>query len=296
MKKIDVFTLLFLSAIWGASFLFMRVASDDFGPVALIFLRMFSAFLSIGMLIFNRSVIKKIFENIGPLILLGLFNQVLPFTLIAFSTTRLEAGFTSLLNSTTPIFTAIVGAVLFSVSIKRNQIIGLSIALLGIFILTSNRLDFGANGEGWAIIASLTACVCYAWAANFTRRLSHLSSTEMSLGSMLASSLILSIPAWLYWPEVNPDAKTWTSAILLGVLCTGFAFLLFYRLLRSAGPVPSTTVTILVPIFAIIWGVLLLGETLTVRMGVGMILALGGTAIALQLVKLPFLSAKAETP
>ncbi|MEJ2042319.1 MAG: DMT family transporter [Reinekea sp.] len=287
MKKIDLFTLVLLSAIWGASFLFMRVASDDFGPWSLVFIRMFSAFLCISPLLFKAGTLRRIARNILPLTILALFNQVLPFTLFAFATLRLEAGFTSLLNATTPIMTAIVGTLLFAAPIYRHQIIGLAFSFFGIFVLSSDKMDFTSGGEGWSIIAGLTACLCYAWSANYTKRFSELSASEMAVGTMFTSSLLLVIPGVLYWPAVMPDGITWLSALLLGAFCTGVAFMLFYRLVRSAGALSSTTVTILVPIFAICWGALLLEETISLRMLVGMVLALAGTAVTIRLVKLP---------
>ena len=286
MKKTDVFTLLFLSAVWGASFLFMRIGAADFGPFPLAFIRMLSAFLCIAPLLMVGNRWQNIVSNAGNLALLGLFNQVLPFTLFSFAMLRLEAGFTSLISATTPIFTALVGFFIFANTIHRHQIIGLGFAFFGIFVLSSDKLDFATNGQGWAILAGLMACTCYGWSANFVRRLSHMDATEITLGSTLASSLLLAGPALVFWPANNPKLASWASAIALGMLCTGFALLLFYRLIRRAGPVSSTTVTILVPLFAIAWGVLLLNETVTIRMLIGMVLALIGTAVSLGLINL----------
>ena len=288
MKLTDILTLVLLSAIWGASFLFMRVASPEFGPITLVFLRMFIALLVVSPFLLKPRFRKTLRQNIKPLSLLGLLNHVLPFCLLAFATLRLEAGFTSLINATTPMFAALVGAILFATPINRQQLLGLMLAFSGIFVLSADKLSFGSGGTGWAILAGLGATFCYGLSLHFSKRnLAHLSAREITVGSMAASSTMLIVPGILFWPEVNPSTTAWLSAISLAVVCTAIAFLLFFRLLASAGPMASSTVTFLVPLFAIAWGVVLLNETMTLQLLIGMAITLCGTAITLQLVRIP---------
>lgn len=286
MRKIDILMLALLSAIWGASFLFMRIASPEFGPVALICVRMSGAVIIVLPFLLGRTFRHRVISHAGRLTLLGIMNHVIPFTLLAFATTRLEAGFTSLINATTPMFTAITGAVFFATAIQRSQIIGLAIAFSGVFILSFDKLSFTAGGVGWAIVAGLGATFCYGISVNFSKRhLSGLSASEITVGSMLASSLILLIPGWWFWPEVQPSQSAWISAILLATVCTAIAFLLFFRVLASAGAIASSTVTFLVPVFAIGWGISLLGESLSLQLIAGMLVTLLGTSITLGLLK-----------
>jgi drug/metabolite transporter (DMT)-like permease len=287
MKKLDALLLLGLSSLWGASFLFMRVASPEFGPVTLVFIRMFVAVLVLFPFLIKPAFRHALRQNIKDLAILGLLNHVIPFTLLSFATLRLEAGFTSLINATTPMFTAIVGALFFFSPINRQQMVGLVIAFAGVFVLSADKLSFTSDGPGWAIVAGLIATFCYGLSVNFSKtKLSHLSSSQISVGSMAASSAILLIPGILLWPAENPSPEAWVSALLLAVVCTAFAFLLFFRILASSGAIASSTVTFLVPLFAIGWGVLLLDESLTVRLIVGMCITLCGTAITVQLIKL----------
>jgi drug/metabolite transporter (DMT)-like permease len=287
MKRIDVLLLLVLSAIWGASFLFMRVASPEFGPVTLVFIRMFVAVLVVLPFLLKPAFRKALKDNAKNLAILGFLNHVIPFTLLSFATLRLEAGFTSLINATTPMFTAIVGALFFVTPINRQQMLGLVIAFLGVFVLSADKLSFSADGPGWAIIAGLVATFCYGLSVNFSKtKLNHLSASQISVGSMAASSLILLIPGILLWPSEMPTTQAWVSALLLAVVCTALAFLLFFRVLASSGAIASSTVTFLVPLFAIGWGVLLLNESLTVRLIIGMCITLCGTAITVQIVRL----------
>ena len=291
MRYSDALLLLLLSAIWGASFLFMRVASPEFGPVALVLVRMGGAALVVLPFLLSAKFRRALIENFWPLAFLGFINQAVPFVLLSFSTLRLEAGFTSLLNATTPMFTAIVGVLWFTTPINRTQVLGLLIAFAGVAILSLDKLDFKSEGPGWAILAGLVATFCYGIAVNFSKkRLAHLSADQITTGSMLASTAMLLIPGIYFWPETNPSTVAWGSAIGLAVVCTAIAFLLFFRVLSRAGAMASATVTFLVPVFAIAWGVSLLGETLNARLILGMVVTLFGTAITLQMIRLPKLS------
>jgi len=282
----DALFLLLLSAIWGASFLFMRIASPEFGPVALVFVRMFGAVLAVLPLLLKSQIRQRILQNVRELTTLGVLNHVIPFCLLSFATLRLEAGFTSLINATTPMFTAIVGALWFMTPINKQQILGLVVAFSGVFILSADKLTFTSNGTGWAIIAGLVATFCYGMSVNYSKKnLSHLSASEITIGSMAASATILFIPAMFLWPDVNPSTTAWVSALLLAVVCTALAFLLFFKVLANSGAMASSTVTFLVPIFAIGWGVVLLDEGLSLRLILGMTVTLTGTAITLQLLR-----------
>ena len=250
MKPTDALFLLLLSAIWGASFLFMRVSSPEFGPIALVAVRMIGAVLVVLPFLLNASFRQRVWQSKGPLTVLGFFNHVIPFTLLSFATLRLDAGFTSLINATTPMFAAIVGALWFATPINRQQSFGLLIAFLGVFILSADKLTFKDSGPGWAILAGLVATFCYGISVNYSKRnLSHLSASEITVGSMFASSVMLLIPGLVFWPEQSPSSTAWISALLLAAVCTALAFLLFFRVLASAGAIASSTVTFLVPVF-----------------------------------------------
>jgi drug/metabolite transporter (DMT)-like permease len=291
MKRTDAVLLLLLSAIWGASFLFMRVASPEFGPVPLVFIRMSVATLVVFPFLLNTKFRQTVFKNIKLLAILGLLNHVIPFTLLSFSTLRLEAGFTSLINATTPMFTAMVGAMWFVTPINRQQVLGLLVAFFGVFVLSADKLSFTNQGPGWAILAGLVATFCYGLSVNFSKKkLNHLSASEITVGSMMASSVILLLPSLFLWPEQSPSMNAWISALLLAVVCTAVAFLLFFRVLASSGAIASSTVTFLVPLFAITWGIFLLNEEFTIRLLVGMTITLLGTAITTQLLKLPHIN------
>ncbi|GED42087.1 DMT family transporter [Cobetia marina] len=288
MSPSDALRLVLLSTLWGMSFIFMRVAAPEFGPTTLILLRMGIGALVLAPLLLGAGRLKMLWEHKGSLAVLGLTSQALPFCLLALATTQLEAGFTSLINATTPLFTALLGMALFATPIQKQQYLGLAVAFSGVYVLSSDRLDFQLGGDGWFILAALGATFCYGFASNFSRqRLSHLPSPVLAAGSSLMSSLLLLIPGLWMWPQASVSLEAWGSAIALAVLSTSLAFLIFFRLLASAGATATTSVTFLVPVSALLWGNMLLDEVIDARILTGMGITLLGTAIATRLIRLP---------
>lgn len=284
MKLIDYITLILLGAIWGASFLFMRVASPEMGPIGLVAVRMVSAALFLLPLWLVADHFKLIKNNWKWLLAIAMLNNVIPFGLLAFSSTRLEAGFTSLLNATTPVWTAFVGFAFFADRITRQQIFGLLLAFLGVFILSADQMSFTSDGPGWAILAGLIATFCYGLSMHIVKHHLHsVAPMAISVGAVTFSALILILPGVMFWPSQDVSAVAWISAMLLGVVCTAIAFLLFFPLIKRTGPMISATITFLVPVFAITWGVLLLDEALTTQMLLGMLVTFSGTAFVLRM-------------
>lgn len=281
MSTRDTLKLLLLSTLWGMSFIFMRVASPEFGVVPLILVRMGLGALLLLPLLMSRNYLQLVRDNIGKLALLGFINHVIPFSLLALATLQLEAGFTSLINATTPIFTALIGALWFATSIQKRQYIGLATAFFGIYVLSGDRLDFDIGGDGWFILAVLGATFFYGLAGNYSKtHLSHLPVRVLAAGSCSISGLVLLIPGLMLWPEAPISGMAWASALALATLSTAVAFLLFFSVLASAGATAASTVTFLVPVSALLWGYLLLDEVLTWRILIGMAITLGGTAVA----------------
>ncbi|MEA2118087.1 DMT family transporter [Halovibrio sp. HP20-50] len=287
MSSADALRLSLLSTLWGLSFIFMRVAVPEFGAVPLVLVRMGLGALLLMPLLISLRYLRLIWDHKGPLLLLGLVNHVLPFSLLALATTRLEAGFTSLINATTPIFTALLGALFFATAVQRQQYVGLALALLGVYVLSADRLDFALGGDGWFILAALGATFCYGIASNYSKtRLGHLPTRVLAAGSSAMSALVLLIPGILLWPSDPISPLAWGNAMALAALSTTLAFLLYFGLLASAGATATSTVTFLVPVSALIWGYLLLGETLNLQIIAGMVITLIGTAIATKLLRI----------
>ncbi len=274
--------LILLSAIWGASFLFMRVSVPEFGPVPLILIRVFGAALVLFPFLLNASSRKVIANHAGRLLVLGLLNSVIPFCLLAFATLRIEAGFASLLNATTPLFAAVVGAALLAQAVTRNQFFGIFLGIVGVAIISYDRLSFNPGGTGWAVIAALCAAMSYGLAGHYARqRLKNVPASTLAAGSMVAATLVLTIPGILLWPTTAVSVTSWSCAITLAIVCTAAAYLLYFHIIEHAGALIGATVTFLIPVFAVVWGMIFLGEQVDAPMVTGMIVTLFGTALAI---------------
>ncbi len=286
MQLADFARLFGLSAIWGASFLFMRVAAPAFGPIPLMMIRVASALLCFLPFFFRPQIRLGLKRNGKHLAVVGLLSTAIPFCLLAFATLSLEAGFTSLINATTPLFAAAVGAVWLRIPLSRLQILGLLIGVLGVLILVWGKLSFSSGGAGWAIAAGLVATSSYGVSVHYARRfLTDVSAVVSTAGSMVSGSIAL-IPIGLWqWPELNPSMLEWGSALALGVVCTALAYVIFFDVIKRTGATNASTVTFIVPGFAILWGAMFLGETLSTRVVVGMFVTLAGTGFTTGLIR-----------
>ncbi len=285
MSPGDVIKLILLSAIWGASFLFMRITAPELGPFLTTFARVAIAAVALAPFLLRVKHRNALSSHKCSLFILGVFNSALPFSLLCWASLHLEAGFTSLLNATTPICAAVIGLLWLHIPLSRLQVLGLAIGLSGITILTGNQLDFSKDGAGWPIVAVLCATCCYAYAGHYAKiRLPEVSPLAVSAGSLLASTLALLPFAILFSPAQALGTGTIFSLLALGLLCTASAFILFFDLLKRNGATAATTVTFVIPVFGILWGSLFLAEEITSRMTLGMVVALLGTAFVTKLI------------
>jgi drug/metabolite transporter (DMT)-like permease len=164
---------------------------------------------------------------------------------------------------------------------------GLVIGFIGVALLAGDQASFKPGGSGWAILACLVATTCYAISASYTRKyLMGVPPMATSTGSMIGAALGLSVPALLSWPSSVPSLQAWGSVLFVAILCTGVAYVLYFRLIEAAGPSKTLTVTFMIPVFAIVYGVLFLGEELTLWMIVCACVIICGTALATGLVKI----------
>ncbi len=230
MASRDLVDLVVLGAIWGASFLFMRVAVPQFGPVPLIAARVGIAAMFLLVVLARRGGVKDLKANAAPLTVLGALNSAIPFTLFAYALVSVTAGFAAVLNSTAPLFGALVAFAWLRETPARTRVIGLAIGFTGVLILVWDRLSFSNGGGAWAVLAGLCAAVLYGIAANYTKkRLSGVDPLVIATGSLVAATAFLVVPAIAYWPSTMPTRVGWTSTFLLGVI-------LYRRRLRPVFP------------------------------------------------------------
>jgi drug/metabolite transporter (DMT)-like permease len=263
--------LISLAAIWGASFLFMRVASPVIGALPTAFLRVSLAALGLFALLRLLGIPIDFRHKLGRILLLGVISAGIPTLMYSYAALVLPAGYLSILNATTPLMGVIIGWLFFMEKINWAKGLGVFSGLFGVALLTSTGpLEFSADLLRGAL-ACLVATTCYGFAGYLTRRWlddqGGLDSRLVAFGSILGACLLL-LPLFLWSVLTQPPPtwggwQVWTSLLGLGLLCTAFAYVLFFQLLTDIGPLKSMTVTFLIPPFGVFWGVLLLAEPLS---------------------------------
>jgi drug/metabolite transporter (DMT)-like permease len=281
LNKRDAIDLVLLAALWGASFLFIRIAAPQFGAFPLMALRTgIGTLVLLPFLLRERRAVAALHSHAGRIAGMGLLNSALPFVMFGYAMQYLNAGFTSILNATTPFWGAVVAYVWLGERLGAMRVFGLVVGFGGVLVLVWGRVSFAEGGFGLPILATLVATLSYAVAATATKKhLGDLSALTGAAGSLLAATLMLLPFAIARWPAQPPDLRAWASVALLGVLCTGLAYLLFFRLIARIGSTRSVTVTFLIPVFAMLWGALFLGESVSARMLAGAATILAGTLL-----------------
>ena len=290
MKPRDLTDLVLLGALWGASFLFMRIAAPVFGPVALISVRVGSAALLLLPILMWRGELGLVRQKWQAIAWVGVINSTLPFVLFAYSTLTLTAGMAAILNATAPMWTALIAWLWLGDRLPLARVAGLVVGLGGVAVLVSDRV--GLRGDGLAVLlaiaAGLGATLCYGVGANLARRsLAGVPALVTAGGSLIAATVVLLPFALWFWPATPPAAGDWAAAIALGLLCTALAYLLFFRLIARVGATGAVSVTFLIPLFAVVWGVLFLDEGLSINMAIGGGIVLAGTALSTGILRWP---------
>ena len=283
---------LLLATIWGSSFLFMRTAALELGAWPTAALRVSIAALFLLPLMLARGHWGTLRQHWKPVLWVGVFNSGLPFALYAFAVVHITTGLSSILNATVPLFGAVVAWLWLGDKLSLSRTVGLCVGFGGVVLLAGGQASFKPNDSGvapaWAVLACLAATTCYALSASFTKKyIPHLPPLVTATGSQIGATLALVVPALCFPPDHWPSATAWGALLVVGVMCTGVAYILYFRLIERAGPARSLTVTFLVPVFAIAYGVLFLGETVTAWMLLCGAVILAGTALSSGLVKLP---------
>lgn len=257
----DGMLLTLLGAIWGASFLFMRLAGPAFGPIALIEVRVAIASVILVLFALVQGVGRELWRYPWRMLVVGLTNSAIPYCLFAYATLDMTAGFAAILNATAPFFGALIAALVLKDRLSVQKWMGLTVGFLGVCILVTSQRSVEGGWKG--VLACLIAACLYAVAAHYSKRqLRDVAPMAIAASSQVASSLVLLPLAILYWPAVSPGGSPWLAAAMLGLLCTGGALAIYFKLLQRMGAMPSMTVAYLIPLFGVLWGGLFLGESL----------------------------------
>jgi drug/metabolite transporter (DMT)-like permease len=279
VSRRDLLTLVVLSAMWGASFLFYRIAAPLVGPIVLAEARTLIAFLALAPLL-KREHWTAMRKQWKPLVILGIGNGAIPYSLIAYAELTLTAPVASILNATTVIFAAMVSWLVVKEAMPPRRIIGLVLGLIGVAVVVGLS-GYASTRAFWLAVAAMTvASLSYAVSSVHARRsLGGNLPMTLAAGQVLTGSIVLAPLALAKLPEAHFTLRGVLAMIALGTMSTAVAYILYFRLIASAGPTNTSAVTLIVPVFGTLWSWIFRGESLTWGAGLGAMIIAAGVAL-----------------
>ena len=274
MSRRDLGLLVALSAIWGSSFLFIKVGVEELEPAVVVCGRLVVGALVLVPVVIARGGVSGLRAMLVPIAVLGALNNALPYWLLSFAETRIDSGLAAVIQAAAPIFT-----VLLAIRIDPSQrvtglrLVGVGLGFVGVALLVGVQ----EGGELLGAVAVVGTAVSVLYAGRAIRSFSPL---DVSIGQLSVGALLTLPAALLQWPAETPSAKVVGAVLVLGVLGTGVAYLLYFALIVRAGASRAILVTYLVPAFALVYGSLILDEPVTASALAGLALILGGTTLA----------------
>jgi drug/metabolite transporter (DMT)-like permease len=274
-----------LSAIWGSSFLFMQWGTRGFGPLPTSGMRVAIAALFLIPLLLHKRQGTQLRKHWKHTFVIGVLNSALPFICFSYALLTISTGLTSIMNATVPLFGAAVAWVWLHERLTITRAIGLLIGFFGVALLAWKKSSVQGAAEqsatALALLACLGACLCYGLAASYTRKyLAGVPSLAAACGSQIGAALALAPLTVLFWPQHSVALNAWIPLIALGVLCSGIAYILYFRIIQRAGPAKALAVTYAIPVFAVLYGVVFLNETVTPWMLVCALIIIFGTVLS----------------
>lgn len=279
-----------LGALWGSSFLFMRFSVIEFGALATAAGRVAIAAAFLLPIVLIKGLLPELKKHWKKIFFMGIFNSAIPFAGFAYALLSITTGLSSILNATVPMFGALVAWVWLKDKPALTRIAGIVMGFTGIALLAWDKASFKPDASGatpgWAVLACLLACLCYGISASYAKKyMGGIHPMVTAAGSQIGATLGLLLPAIWLWPTTTPSTTAWASLLVLGVACTGIAYILYFRLIEKAGPQRTLTVTFLIPVFAVFYGAVFLREVVTPWMLLCAVVIVCGTALATGLVK-----------
>ncbi len=287
MDKGDWLILVTLALIWGGAFLFIGVAVRHVHPLTYVWLRLSIAAAAMWLFLKIRGESLGLPRNVwGSILLLALLNNAVPFTLFGWGQTHIASGLASILNATTPIWGVVVAHFLtHDERMSPRKIAGVLLGFGGVATMIGPTLLANIGTDALAQLACVTASLSYALAAVWARRFKRMGLKPMAVTTgQLSAGALMMLPLALFvdqpWTQPLPPLTAWGAIVALALMCTAFGYVLYFRLIDSAGATNALLVTLLVPPVAIFLGATFLGETLAPQdfLGLGLI-ALGLAAI-----------------
>ena len=267
----------------------MRFSAVEFGAMATAAGRVAIAAAFLLPIVLIKKLLPELKQHWKKIFFMGIFNSAIPFACFAFALLSITTGLSAILNATVPMFGALVAWIWLKDKPALSRVAGIAMGFTGIALLAWDKATFKPDASGmapgWAVLACLLACLCYGIAASFTKKyMAGINPMVTAAGSQIGATLGLALPAVWLWPAKSPSITAWVSLLVLGVACTGIAYILYFRLIEKAGPQRTLTVTFLIPVFAVFYGVLFLREGVTPWMLLCAAVIVCGTALATGLV------------
>ena len=282
-SALDWLYIIGLSALWGSAFVFIKIAAPAIGAVGLVFLRLVLASLLLGALFIRKQHFKMIKENIFPIILIGATNVALPFYCFSYAALEINASTMAVINGSTPLFAFVFSIFWLNFQFKWFQFLGILIGMSGLMVFVGyESLEF----KLFPMFMAMIGAAMYGLSMNYIYKLNVVDTGVMAAVTMVAATIMMA-PFLLLDPIImeNWNLKIAASVIFLGVFCTGLAYLPYFILIKRVGPISTSLVALLVPIFGMLWAYLLLQETITLVMLTGCILIIGGVVLTSRLGK-----------
>lgn len=287
LRAADVVRLVALGAIWGSSFIFVRVLAPVIGPWATADWRVLiggAVLIAYAAVIGQTPRLREFWRAYG---IIGVVNSAIPFTLFGLAALHLPASYLGILNSSTPLFAAVLASVWLDEPLTPAKILGIVAGCAGVALVSRAGPVVPDGMFGWAVAASLTAAFCYAASGIYLRRkasqappLAVAGWSQLAAGALLLPVLPFVEPAapWL----LLRDPAIASAVLALALICSAVAYLLYYRLMQDVGPTRTFTVTFLIPLFGMLWGALFLHEQITGAMVGGCALIISGVLAVLR--------------
>ena len=246
----------------------MRLGASEFGALPTAGMRVAIAACFLLPLVLWRGLGPQLLKHWKKTFLLGLLNSGIPIACFTYALLSITTGLSSIINATAPMFGALIAWIWLKDRPHGIRILGLLIGFAGVGLLAWDHASFKPDAAGlatgWAVLACLVACLCYGIAASYTKRyLKGVSTLVIATGSQLGGTLGLALPTLWLWPQQAPSMQAWLAMLAVGVLCSGVAYVLFFKLLATVGPARALSVTFVAPVFALFYGRVFLGEAVS---------------------------------
>lgn len=284
MSRRDVLLLLLLSAVWGSSFMFIKLGVDDVEPSVVVLGRLVVGVLVLLPFLAGRSGMGAVRTHFVPILVLAALNNAIPFWLLGFAETRLDSGLTAVIQAAAPIVTVVLAVRLDpSQRVKGARLVGVAVGFVGVALLVGGQ----RGGDLAGAVAVLGTATCYAVSVLYAgRTVRDVPPLQLSIGQLGLAAVLIAPLGLAQLPSAMPDAGTIGAVAALGALGSGIAYLLYFTIIASAGASRAILVTYLVPAFALVYGAVFLDESVSGRSVLGLGLVLGGTALATGLARL----------